>query len=154
MANSNITYKTCTLCNSTKLLSDFYKNKSTKDGLHGRCKTCFKAENKVYQKPYCSTPEKREKARIRGKRRDMLKLRLSYYGLTKDSYLAMVEAQKGCCAVCGFQPQKGRLVVDHSHRTARVRGLLCTGCNSAIGKLGDTSQLLMRAVDYLTQSGD
>ena len=41
--------------------------------------------------------------------------------------------------------------IDHCHETNVIRGVLCWNCNSAIGKLGDTAALVMRAVDYLKQ---
>jgi len=40
--------KTCPQCKNTKLLSDFYKSKSTLDGHHGWCKLCCKQAVKAY----------------------------------------------------------------------------------------------------------
>ncbi|WP_324605907.1 endonuclease domain-containing protein [Streptomyces sp. NRRL S-813] len=39
--------------------------------------------------------------------------------------------QAGACAMCSAS--RGRLLVDHCHRTGLVRGLLCTSCNTAEG---------------------
>ncbi|MDX3353877.1 endonuclease domain-containing protein [Streptomyces sp. ME01-24h] len=39
--------------------------------------------------------------------------------------------QAGACAMCSASLQ--RLLVDHCHKTGRVRGLLCTSCNTAEG---------------------
>lgn len=51
------------------------------------------------------------------------------------SYLSATEAlrrwQAGACAMCSAS--RGRLLVDHCHRTGLVRGLLCTSCNTAEG---------------------
>lgn len=41
--------------------------------------------------------------------------------------------------------------VDHCHDTGRVRGMLCHGCNTALGKLGDNVAGLRRALEYLTK---
>lgn len=43
------------------------------------------------------------------------------------------------------------LYIDHCHRTKRLRGLLCPGCNSALGRFieGKWGDL---AVDYLTRT--
>ena len=40
-------------------------------------------------------------------------------------------------------------VVDHIHGTRLVRGYLCHGCNSGLGKLGDTIAGLEEAIAYL-----
>ena len=45
-----------------------------------------------------------------------------------------------------------KLVLDHCHSTGVIRGVLCTACNTSIGKLGDTSKSLLRAVAYLQKS--
>lgn len=62
------------------------------------------------------------------------------YGLTKDQYMALLEAQGGVCAICHQPDPRGiQLSVDHDHKTLRVRGLLCLPCNRHVGyfeKLG------------------
>lgn len=40
--------KKCSKCNSSKALSEFYKDKSKKDGYHGWCKNCVSAHSKQY----------------------------------------------------------------------------------------------------------
>ena len=62
----------------------------------------------------------------------------------------MLADQDGKCAIC-TKPFPGRIAIDHDHRTGRVRGLLCTSCNTGIGKLGDDPELLLRAISYLSQ---
>lgn len=71
------------------------------------------------------------------------------YGLTPEKFAALVDNQKGLCAICGLRPRK--LCVDHCHNTLKVRGLLCRKCNSGIGLLRDSPQLLKRALEYLTE---
>lgn len=61
-------------------------------------------------------------------RKSMLK---RLYNLTMEDYEAMVVAQDGKCAICR-QPDR-ELVVDHSHESLKVRGLLCRHCNFIIG---------------------
>lgn len=73
------------------------------------------------------------------------------YGLRPGDYEVMLSAQGGGCAICkrteNFDGR--RFAVDHCHRTGRVRGLLCTKCNVAVGLLGDSPALLMTAIEYL-----
>jgi hypothetical protein len=74
------------------------------------------------------------------------------YGVTPDNYKAMLEAQGGTCALCPRTPEQERynkLSIDHCHTTGKVRGLLCASCNHGLGKLGDSSEGLKRALDYI-----
>jgi len=57
------------------------------------------------------------------------------YGLTPDELRQLEEAQKGICACCGDGPIK--LVIDHNHKTGKVRALLCAHCNWAAGHVKD-----------------
>ena len=45
-----------------------------------------------------------------------------------------------------------RLAVDHCHDTGRVRGLLCSKCNTSIGSLGDPEESAQKVVEYLSNS--
>lgn len=75
----------------------------------------------------------------------------SKFGLTPAEYEAMRVAQGGVCAICQGPPQPNRrLSVDHDHQTGRIRGLLCTRCNTGIGLLNDSPTVLQQAVKYLT----
>jgi hypothetical protein len=71
------------------------------------------------------------------------------YGLTKEDYLEMLKFQNGVCAICCNPEKKKRLAVDHCHNTGKIRGLLCTRCNTSIGRFNDDVELLQKAIDYL-----
>lgn len=57
------------------------------------------------------------------------------YGITQKIYLELLEKQHGVCYICGSKPNKKSLHVDHSHESGKVRGLLCSKCNGALGWL-------------------
>ena len=82
------------------------------------------------------------------------------YGISLAEYDALYRKQSGCCAICGIRKEPwqpgggvmGRyrfLVVDHDHSTGRVRGLLCFGCNLAIGHFRDDPTLMLAAAAYM-----
>lgn len=84
------------------------------------------------------------------KRPKELAYRVKKYGMTTEDFYARVKAQRGECSICKWVPVEPiDLVIDHCHKTGGVRGLLCNGCNSAIGMLGDTSAGLFLAYKYL-----
>jgi len=70
-----------------------------------------------------------------------------YYDMTIEQYDAMVKEQDGKCRTCGTEPK--RLFVDHDHKTGKVRGLLCSKCNTALGYANDDPALLRRLAEYL-----
>lgn len=74
--------------------------------------------------------------------------RFAKYGLTKEVFDSMCEAQDNSCAICKTMPDRG-LVIDHDHATGLVRGLLCDWCNTALGLLKDDIALLQSAIGYL-----
>jgi len=72
------------------------------------------------------------------------------YGV--EDYEAMLAAQGGRCACCGTDKPGGhgkRFAVDHCHDSLRVRGLLCQGCNTGLGMMGDSIERLRMAISYL-----
>lgn len=117
----------------------------------------------VYQKTPAGKKSSREKTiRWRAKRfradpvaarrkeRDVNLYRL--YRLRLEDFEAMEKKQGGRCAVCDCGPVGGRgrkLHVDHDHETGIIRGLLCHGCNAAIGLFREDPDLMTKAIVYL-----
>ncbi len=90
-----------------------------------------------------------------GYQQSMFKSRLKQqYGLTVDDYERMWSAQDGRCKVCRVEMIRGgrtmdAVNVDHDHATGRVRGLLCSYCNLALGYAKDDAARLRALADYL-----
>ena len=83
------------------------------------------------------------------------------YGLIGEQVEAMYEAQGGKCKICGtpkWSPSAldakkvDKLHIDHCHDTKKVRGLLCSLCNSALGLLKDNIDSLQKAIAYLEEA--
>ena len=77
----------------------------------------------------------------------------SQFGITIDDYETLLEKQKGLCAICGKSNNGARkyFTIDHDHETKKVRGLLCNQCNTGIGMLGDSAEIVIKAAAYLLQ---
>lgn len=81
------------------------------------------------------------------------------YGITVGEVEALRDEQGNRCAVCRVSadeiPHKAfkynPLVVDHDHKTGRVRGLLCPKCNVGLGQFDDSVEVLALAIAYLSQ---
>jgi hypothetical protein len=73
----------------------------------------------------------------------------SRFGITLDDYNAMLLAQNNACAICGQHGRK--LHVDHCHTTGKVRGLLCAPCNSFLGRIKESLDILDNVKCYLLQ---
>lgn len=79
------------------------------------------------------------------------KERLARYGLTEETYQALLVAQEHKCAICEVElvDNDRGCHVDHRHDTGRVRGLLCGKCNVGIGMFDEDEDLLFSAMNYL-----
>lgn len=55
------------------------------------------------------------------------------------------------CAICKKHKSNftRALAVDHCHTTGKIRGLLCTNCNRALGNIKDSIDNLKNAIEYL-----
>lgn len=78
------------------------------------------------------------------------------YGATPEELQAILDSQRGLCAICGGSPGKigakgtvGRLHLDHDHRTGKLRGFLCGNCNTMLGLAKESREILLRAMGYL-----
>lgn len=76
------------------------------------------------------------------------------YKLTLEEWNDLATKQENRCAICGKHRQEifRGLMVDHDHKTGKVRGLLCFHCNAGMGNLRDDVQILQKAIAYLQSS--
>lgn len=148
--------KTCCSCNQAKSLFSFSRDKRNKDGLKYSCKECDKINNNIrYLNKKQEILDKCKVYYLEKKSRDpnfgrnrALKQK---FGLTVETRQRLLDEQDGKCAICLKleSDSKQRFVVDHCHKTGRIRGILCSKCNSAIGLLEENRQSILRAAAYL-----
>jgi hypothetical protein len=147
--------KTCNRCHREKSLSNFSKSKRTKDGFGYQCKVCDSENCKRYYREHVN--ERMHAGKIYREenpetyRKSRYKLR---YGISLDDYNRMSNDQGGVCSIC-FRSEKRYkyLVIDHDHKTGKVRGLICSKCNNALGCVDDNIDTLINMIEYLKRSG-
>ncbi|MFI1202125.1 endonuclease VII domain-containing protein [Streptomyces sp. NPDC020883] len=114
-------YKRCPQCREVKSHDQWERNKSSSDGWASYCRSC--------------RAERNRESYFRRK-----------YGLTPAELEALIAKQQGLCCICLAAPAEH---VDHCHQTGRVRGVLCFGCNAALGQFKDRPDVIRRAIAYL-----
>jgi len=105
-----------------------------------RCKPC----NRKYHRDKRASQEVGEIYRTKKKNSDLLRR----YGISLADFTTLRSKQFDLCSICKLKVGE-KLVVDHSHKTGKVRELLCNPCNRALGYFKDNIQNLERAIGYL-----
>jgi hypothetical protein len=153
---SKLLTRRCCSCGETKPVAEFGKFKDISAPINGwryysRCSECNRRQCSEYgagNRPKRNARLKRwrKKHPLLAKAADR-RGRLRYkYGLTPQDVETMNREQKGKCAICGYA---GKLVVDHCHKTGRVRKLLCASCNTFLGRVENNPQILVNMTDYM-----
>lgn len=128
--------KTCKVCRIEKNISEFYTGR-------GKCKDCV---NAAARKIRVDKPERY--ARYRKRANEYLKERR--YGITQEDFNNMLVEQNNMCKICNSEFKNTKDThIDHCHSTNKVRGLLCNGCNMALGQFGDNTDIMSMAIKYL-----
>ena len=120
--------KSCTKCSQEKpLTAEYYPlHNKTKSGFDSWCRTCRSSyRNEI----------------SRGKFRNVI----------SDEDLKMIKATTNECVICG---EHVALVVDHDHKSGKIRGMLFNHCNRGLGHFKDDPMLLEFAAQYLYASAD
>lgn len=154
--------KTCTRCKTPKLINDFHVASKGKDGRQSWCRECSSVHHALQRNANLEEErikerfwerrwrkENPEKAKEKDRRRRLANPNLDrekdlkrHFGITLQQYDEMFLAQDGVCAICKHpesvrynknSDKIKRLAVDHCHETGKIRGLLCTRCNPAVG---------------------
>lgn len=151
----------CRRCEIPKAIDQFWKSSYKSSGLLQYCKTCANLNRKETRHRQKSGDIKHtfkfnslDKNTVEYKNHQRNRKLKVTYGITLDDYNKMFSIQSGCCDICKtHQSQLKRpLDVDHNHDTGEVRGLLCSNCNTGIGLLKDSSEILTLAIKYLEKN--
>ena len=120
--------KACTRCKQEKTLDlqNFPPHNRTKSGFDSWCRSCRATYRNGIN---------------RGKFRNVI----------SDDALIKLKLEVTECVICGANE---KLVVDHDHKTGKIRGLLCNHCNRGLGHFRDDPMLLEFATQYLYASCD
>ena len=82
------------------------------------------------------------------KDKELARIRFKKYGIDRDTFVEMSEAQGNVCLICKSKTDIN-LSVDHNHLTGKIRGLICNSCNIGIAKAKDSPTILRAMADYL-----
>jgi len=74
-----------------------------------------------------------------------------FRNVISDNDLKELKVSINQCVICGSNE---KLVVDHDHKTNKIRGLLCNHCNRGLGHFRDDPMLLEFAAMYIYASVD
>jgi hypothetical protein len=117
--------------------------------------------NRKYQLDWSRRPERRAQIKEHANevvapfsltRAKIWKLKFKY-GLTAEAYLLFLSKQKYRCAVCDLKfTSPSQTQVDHCHATGFIRGILCTGCNHALGNVADRIEVLTKMIEYIRRA--
>ena len=107
-----------------------------------RCRVCRDANNEIQSRWRVNN-----RRTIKGYELESL------YGITLSEYDDRLRLQEYKCKIClnGFDILTGKLGphVDHNHVSDKVRGLLCTYCNRALGLMREDVFILNNAATHL-----
>ena len=147
--NKNKRVVVCPACGNTFITSDlrvkYCKDIKCKKVANFKRGSKFRILNKEYLQRYYKEYDviNKDLRKLTGRKGH---LRRKYW-ITLDDYNRMFSEQKGRCAICGIQEEK--LHVDHSHKTNKVRSLLCFHCNAGLGHFEENIELLNNAIEYI-----
>jgi hypothetical protein len=170
-----ITEKYCSKCERTKPADEFYRCSLNRDGLNAWCKLCSYKNSSKRRYTTITVSEKRcskckyvkpanefyrnNRSVATGLSAQCKECEKDYarehmYGCSRQIFSRLWDKQGGRC-VCGnplvFKGSNGAHV-DHDHETGAVRGLLCQGCNRALGFASDSPERLVALAIYLGET--
>lgn len=137
--------KKCPRCGKLLENSEFYVQKSGrhKGKLTSWCKKCCSKQSaERYKNNIEKCREEHRNWANKNKDKVAFTKAKSAYGITKEEYDSLIRK----CQICGSEKN---LVIDHSHQSGRIRGMLCNSCNKGLGFFRDNPALLERASDYV-----
>lgn len=121
----------------------------------GRCRPCWAAYMREYNsKNVEKTRERHRLWKINNPESYKNSHLKTMFGITLEEYNILFEEQGGVCAICSSPPKRKMLAVDHCHTTGKVRGLLCSNCNTSLGLVKEDPDILLQMINYIEENGN
>lgn len=139
--------KYCSSCNSIKDLNEFTINSSKQSGRSSTCRKCRAIKRSQNRAKDNSKFLEYERDPIRLDKQKNCRF-IRNYGITLEKYENLVDEQQNLCKIC---LKNTKLVIDHCHRTGKVRGLLCHNCNVSLGLLKENIKIIQNIINYLKE---
>jgi hypothetical protein len=154
--------KKCLKCLKELSVDDFHKDKSKKTGLREQCKSCrckFKSGN--IEKKCIACQESFIIKNNYAKAQKYCSIDCQYvhikYGVCQYKHEDLLISSNYKCSICGKEEtnidkrtnKTYTLSIDHCHKTNKVRGVLCSNCNTGLGSFKDNISNLNKAIEYL-----
>lgn len=122
--------KICNICHKLKNTDKFAKNQNAKN-------------NRSVRRPSCQECRKK----LEG---------VNISSADKKKWLKVKPVNEPFeCPICSKRTIAGitsKVVLEHDHRSGKVRGWMCDSCNTGIGRFKDDVKLLERAIEFVEQS--
>ena len=75
---------------------------------------------------------------------------LKKYGITTEQKEHLRISQDNRCITCSYEfIDLSDAYVDHNHKTGKIRKLLCSGCNFALGHAKENPEILRSIANYI-----
>jgi len=73
------------------------------------------------------------------------------YQITLEDFRGMLLTQEYRCAICNKNLSEKTAIVDHNHKTGKVRAIVCHNCNRLLGEAKEDIKILQLAILYLSK---
>lgn len=126
-------FKVCKVCKIEKKIEDFAPNQYGKNNRVLRRPVC----RECYSKKVKPDPVQRRLFAIQNPRPGIGELFF--------------------CPICNRtfkREHENDVVLDHNHTDGSIRGWLCSSCNTSLGKFGDDTETLKRAIAWIEKGNE
>lgn len=124
--------KICIKCKEEKPWSEYNLAKNKRP--YSYCRSCTTQLGREWKKRTNYKPSKTYEVNYR-------------YGITLEEYDNLFIEAGNTCKICGRSHLK--MVLDHCHTTGKIRGIICTNCNTAMGLIAESVDTLDKMKEYV-----
>ena len=138
----------CRVCGITAATEEelglFKKDPGAKYGRSSICRSCDSSKKR---KEYNNLDSYSKRLTIAAR-----SIRKNGMDITEEEFLEYKDNASKCCICDKVLYSDTDKHLDHNHSTGKIRGVLCTNCNIALGHTQDNIAILRNMIKYLEQN--